>query len=159
LDRKGKGATMLIFGALLLIVCHLIFAFLLPATRSHLLAYATIVVLGVSFALVPAALWPSVPKIMDPRYLGSAYSLIFWVQNVGLCFVPMFIGSVLQAANTNNPAVIAAKATNADFIPYDYTIPLVIFATFGVLALIIALYLKVMDSKKHLGLEEPNIKK
>lgn len=159
LDRKGKGATMLIFGALLLIVCHLVFAFVLPATHSKLIAYTTIVILGISFALVPAALWPSVPKIMDPRYLGSAYSLIFWVQNVGLCFVPMLIGSVLQSSNANNPAVIAAKAANAEFIPYNYTLPLIIFASFGVLALIIALYLKVMDKKKHLGLEEPNIKK
>ena len=158
LDRKGKGATMLIFGALLLIICHLVFAFVLPATHSKLIAYTTIVILGISFALVPAALWPSVPKIMDPRYLGSAYSLIFWVQNVGLCFVPMLIGSVLQSSNANNPAVIAAKAANAD-IPYNYTLPLIIFASFGVLALIIALYLKIMDKKKHLGLEEPNIKK
>ncbi|MCQ2327125.1 MAG: MFS transporter [Bacteroidales bacterium] len=159
LDRKGKGATMLIFGALLLIICHLVFAFVLPATHSKLIAYTTIVILGISFALVPAALWPSVPKIMDPRYLGSAYSLIFWVQNVGLCFVPMLIGSVLQSSNANNPAVIAAKAANAEFIPYNYTLPLIIFASFGVLALIIALYLKIMDKKKHLGLEEPNIKK
>lgn len=159
LDRIGKGATMLMFGALLLIVCHLVFAFLLPATRSHILAYATIVLLGISFALVPAALWPSVPKIMDPRYLGSAYSLIFWVQNVGLCFVPMLIGSVLQSSNANNPEVIAAKAMNAEFVPYDYTVPLLIFASFGVLALLIAIYLKLMDKKKHLGLEEPNIKK
>lgn len=159
LDRQGKGATMLMFGALLLIICHLVFAFLLPATRSHILAYATIVVLGISFALVPAALWPSVPKIMDSRYLGSAYSLIFWVQNVGLCFVPMLIGSVLQSSNANNPEVIVAKAANAEFIPYNYTIPLLIFASFGILALIIAIYLKLMDKKKHLGLEEPNIKK
>lgn len=159
LDRKGKGATMLIFGALLLIICHLVFAFVLPATHSKLIAYTTIVILGISFALVPAALWPSVPKIMDPRYLGSAYSLIFWVQNVGLCFVPMLIGSVLQSSNANNPAVIAAKTANAEFIPYNYTLPLIIFASFGVLALIIALYLKIMDKKKNLGLEEPNIKK
>lgn len=159
LDRKGKGATMLIFGAMLLIICHLVFAFVLPATHSKLIAYVTIVVLGISFALVPAALWPSVPKIMDPRYLGSAYSLIFWVQNVGLCFVPMIIGNVLQSSNANNPAVIAAKAANAEFIPYNYTLPLIIFASFGVAALLIALYLKVMDSKQHLGLEEPNIKK
>lgn len=159
LDRKGKGATMLIFGAMLLIVCHLVFAFVLPATHSKLIAYVTIVVLGISFALVPAALWPSVPKIMDPRYLGSAYSLIFWVQNVGLCFVPMIIGNVLQSSNANNPAVIAAKEAGDSFIPYDYTMPLIIFASFGVAALLIALYLKAMDKKQHLGLEEPNIKK
>lgn len=158
LDKRGKGATMLIFGALLLIVCHLVFAFLLPATHSRLLAYATIVILGISFALVPAALWPSVPKIIDEKILGSAYCLIFWVQNIGLCFVPKLIGSVLESSNSTNPAVVAAKAAGAEFIPYDYTLPLVIFAGFGVLALLIALYLKALDRKRHLGLEEPNIK-
>src|SRR5574344_795475 len=160
LDNKGKGATMLIFGSLLLIICHLVFAFVLPSTHSELIAYSTIVILGVSFALVPAALWPSVPKIMDSRYLGSAYSLIFWVQNVGLCFVPMLIGKVLESSNANNPAVIAAKQAGGDtLIPYNYTMPLIIFACFGAAALVIAIYLKAMDKKKHLGLEEPNIKK
>lgn len=164
LDHKGKGATMLIWGALLLIFCHLIFAFALPATHSKLLAYSTIVILGVSFALVPAALWPSVPKIMEPRFLGSAYSLIFWVQNIGLCFVPLLIGTVLQAVNANNPAVIEAKqaienGATSTFIPYDYTIPLIIFAMFGVLAMVFAIYLKAIDKKYGYGLEEPNIKK
>ncbi len=169
LDRKGKGATMLICGSLLLIVCHLIFAFAVPATGSSLLAYVTIVVLGISFALVPAALWPSVPKIIEERVLGSAYCLIFWVQNIGLCFVPLLIGNVLDSSNLNNPAVIAAKAAIEQlkaegvespdvFIPYDYTTPLVIFACFGVAALVIALYLKVLDKQKGYGLEEPNIK-
>ncbi len=159
LDNKGKGATMLIWGSLLLIACHLIFAFLLPSTHSHVLAYTTIVVLGISFALVPAALWPSVPKIMDARYLGSAYSLIFWVQNIGLCFVPMLIGNVLESSNATNPAVVAAKAANAEFIPYDYTLPLIIFSMFGVLALFFAIYLKVLDKKNNFGLEQPNIQK
>mgnify|MGYP002622344923 FL=1 len=159
LDHKGKGATMLIFGALLLIVCHLVFAFALPATHSRLLAYATIVILGISFALVPAALWPSVPKIIPDKILGSAYNLIFWVQNIGLCFVPLLIGSVLESSNAGNAAVQAAKAAGAEFIPYNYTVPLVIFACFGVAALLVAIYLKALDSKKHLGLEEPNIVK
>lgn len=159
LDRKGKGATMLILGALLLICCHLVFAFILPVTHSSLIAYATIVILGISFSLVPAALWPSVPKIIDEKILGSAYCLIFWVQNIGLCFVPMFIGKVLAASNANNPAVEAARAAGAEFIPYDYTIPLVIFSVFGVLALVIAIYLKVLDRKRGLGLELPNIQK
>ena len=158
LDRKGKGATMLIGGAMLLICCHLIFAFVLPETKSALLAYSTIVLLGISFALVPAALWPSVPKIIDEKVLGSAYCLIFWVQNIGLCFVPNLIGSLLTSTNEDNPAVVAAKAANADFIPYDYTVPLVVFAGFGVLALLIALYLKAVDKKRGYGLEEPNIK-
>ncbi len=157
LDHKGKGATMLIWGAILLIFCHLIFAFALPATHSKLLAYSTIVVLGVSFSLVPAALWPSVPKIIDEKILGSAYSLIYWVQNIGLCFVPLLIGKVLDASNANNPAVQAARAAGDSFIPYNYTVPLVIFAGFGILALLVALYLKVLDRKRGLGLELPNI--
>ena len=158
LDHKGKGASMLMWGSLLLIACHLIFAFLLPATHSHLLAYATIVLLGISFALVPAALWPSVPKIIDEKVLGSAYCLIFWVQNFGLCFVPMLIGSVLASANADNPAVIAAKAAGDEFIPYNYTVPLVIFACFGIAALLLAAYLKIIDKKHNYGLELPNIK-
>ena len=159
LDHKGKGATMLIWGSLLLIACHLVFAFVLPATHSKLIAYATIVLLGISFALVPAALWPSVPKIIPEKILGSAYNLIFWVQNIGLCFVPLLIGSVLQAVNANNPEVIAAQQAGAEFIPYNYTVPLIIFACFGVAALFVALYLKALDARKHLGLEEPNIVK
>ena len=102
LDKRGKGATMLILGAILMISCHLVFALVLPKHPNLLLAYAAIVVLGVSFSLVPAALWPSVPKLMPERYLGSAYSLIFWVQNVGLCLVPYIIGVVL---NSTNPGV------------------------------------------------------
>ena len=110
---------MLIYGAFLLIICHLVFAFALPATGSKLLAYATIVLLGISFALVPAALWPSVPKIIDEKILGSAYCLIFWVQNIGLCFVPKLIGSVLESSNATNAAVIAAKQAGAALIPYN----------------------------------------
>ena len=149
---------MLMGGALLLICCHLIFAFVLPETKSAVLAYSTIVLLGISFALVPAALWPSVPKIIDEKILGSAYCLIFWVQNIGLCFVPKLIGNLLTSTNADNPAVIAAKASGADFIPYDYTVPLVVFACFGVAALVIAIYLKAIDKKCGYGLEEPNIK-
>lgn len=158
LDHKGKGATMLMWGAVLLIACHLVFAFVLPATHSTLIAYSTIVLLGISFALVPAALWPSVPKIIDEKVLGSAYCLIFWVQNIGLCFVPMLIGSVLASSNADNPAVIAAKEAGAEFIPYNYTTPLVIFALFGIAALVLSIYLKVIDRKNGFGLEEPNIK-
>ena len=170
LDRRGKGATMLIYGALLLIMCHLIFAFVLPATHSKVIAYATIVVLGISFALVPAALWPSVPKIIEEKVLGSAYCLIFWVQNIGLCLVPLLIGYVLDTVNAGNPVVqqqlaqleqwkaAGIEAPESFFIHYDYTIPMIIFAGFGVLALVFAIYLKTLDKKKHFGLELPNIK-
>ena len=170
LDRRGKGATMLIYGAMLLIVCHLVFAFVLPATHSKAVAYITIVVLGISFALVPAALWPSVPKIIEEKVLGSAYCLIFWVQNIGLCLVPLLIGYVLDGVNANNPVVqqelaqletwknLGEEAPENFFIHYNYTVPMIIFACFGILALLFAIYLKALDKKKHYGLEEPNIK-
>ena len=271
LDKKGKGATMLMWGSLLLICCHLIFAFVVPATSSPLIAYATIVILGISFALVPAALWPSVPKIIEEKVLGSAYCLIFWVQNIGLCFVPVLIGNLLASSNAENelvqqtktfvesyqntlsaidrndsktfdiaytgaieefatlekkheelsqenktPAVemtykaaleasetlkknhddIVAymnehptapktssgfwdflskdskettllterqdelsKAGSGIFVPYRFTVPLLLFAGFGILAFLFAIYLKALDRKKGYGLELPNIQK
>ncbi|MCM1522442.1 MAG: MFS transporter [Muribaculaceae bacterium] len=149
LDHKGKGATMLMLGAILMIVCHLTFAFVVPATKSELITYSAIVVLGISFSLVPAALWPSVPKVMDKRFLGSAYSLIFWVQNIGLAFVPIIIGQVLTATN---PGI-------DDPMQYDYTAPMCVFASLGVLALIFGIILKAMDTRNHYGLEKPNILK
>ncbi len=155
LDRRGKGATMLMCGAVLMIICHTTFALLLPMYPSRLLAYVAIVVLGVSFSLVPAALWPSIPKIMDKRFLGSAYSLIFWVQNFGLSFTPMLIGWALEKTN---PGVAEKIAANVEGVAYNYTYPMLIFASLGVLALICALWLKAEDRRNHYGLEEPNVK-
>lgn len=149
LDRKGKGASMLILGAVLMIVCHLIFAFVVPTTQSVIITIAAIIVLGISFSLVPAALWPSVPKLIDGKLLGSAYALIFWIQNIGLYAFPMIIGSVLKASN---PGV-------TDPLKYNYTVPMVVFASLGVAALFLGLYLKAIDRKGGYGLEEPNIKK
>ena len=152
LDRKGKGASMLVLGAILLIACHLTFAFILPAFKGNavggvIVAYATILVLGASFSLVPAALWPSVPKLVDAKVIGSAYALIFWIQNIGLWLFPMLIGKVLDKTN---PGV-------TDPTQFNYTAPLIVFACLGVAALVLGLVLKVVDRKKHLGLEEPNI--
>jgi hypothetical protein len=250
LDKKGKGASMLILGAILMITCHLIFALVLPKYPNLLLAYSAIVVLGVSFSLVPAALWPSVPKLMPERYLGSAYSLIFWVQNVGLCLVPLLIGIVLDstnpgisdafknksqtetlqakvdyidqinaleadikgyeeyvaelnaaeqeiteenqyasfdvaAAETELQTLIDGKAAKGisdnfdydqamaeldalraekieknltDTPKYNYTTTMLIFVSFGVLALFFGFWLKIEDKKKGYGLELPNIK-
>ena len=149
LDHKGKGATMLIFGAVLMTICHLIFAFVLPAYPSTIIAYGSIVLLGVSFSLVPAALWPSVPKIMETRYLGSAYSLIFWIQNIGLCLFPMIFGYALKFFNEGRAVGEA----------YDYTRPMLIFVSCGVAALLLGMLLKHEDKKKGYGLELPNIKK
>ena len=140
LDHKGKGASMLMIGAVIMIVCHLSFAFLLPVFPYKWFAVLLIVILGVSFSLVPAALWPSVPKIIDEKILGSAYCLIFWVQNIGLCLVPLLIGVVLNATG-------------------GYLVPMIIFSSFGVLAFIFSLLLKVEDRRKGFGLELPNISK
>ena len=148
LDRKGKGASMLMLGAILMILCHLSFALLLPATESVLVAYLSIILLGISFSLVPAALWPSVPKLVDGKLLGSAYAVIFWIQNIGLYAFPMIIGSVIQSSN---PGV-----TNP--LEYNYTVPMLVFASLGVLALLLGFWLKTEDKKKGYGLEEPNIK-
>ncbi|MCQ2167820.1 MAG: MFS transporter [Bacteroidales bacterium] len=140
LDRVGKGATMLMAGSVIMIACHLSFAFLLPAVPEKWLALTLIVILGVSFSLVPAALWPSVPKIIDEKILGSAYCLIFWVQNIGLCLVPMLIGSLRN--NTGS-----------------YLVPMIVFSSFGVLAFFFSILLKAEDKKKGYGLELPNIQK
>ncbi len=153
LDHHGKAASMLILGSLLLIACHLTFAFVLPAFKSSAIggiaiAYATILVLGASFSLVPASLWPSVPKLVDAKVIGSAYALIFWIQNIGLWLFPLLIGQVLDKTN---PGV-------TDPTHFNYTAPLIMLACLGVAAFILGLILKVVDKKKGLGLEEPNIK-
>ncbi len=140
LDKVGKGASMLMAGACVMIVCHLSFAFLLPVLPYKWFATLLIVILGVSFSLVPAALWPSVPKIIDEKILGSAYCLIFWVQNIGLCLVPVLIGNLRQATG-------------------GYLVPMIVFASFGVLAFIFSILLKKEDKKKGYGLELPNIQK
>ena len=163
-DHKGKAASMLMIGSLLLILCHLTFAFILPLFKGNavggvIVAYVTILVLGASFSLVPAALWPSVPKLVDEKIIGSAYALIFWIQNIGLWLFPLLIGKVLDNTNPqiiealNNGTITAEEAATS----YNYTAPLVMLACLGVAALAIGVYLKSVDKKKHLGHEETNI--
>lgn len=146
-DRHGKGATIMLIGAVMLIGVHALFA--LPLLNYWWFATIIMIVLGIAFSLVPSAMWPSVPKIIPEKQLGTAYALIFWVQNWGLMGVPALIGWVLdrycKLGGEGQPA-------------YDYTLPMTIFACFGVLALIIALMLKAEDKKKGYGLEEANIK-
>lgn len=139
LDFRGKGASMLMIGAVIMVACHLGFAFLLPLFPYKWLAVTLVAVLGVSFSLVPAALWPSVPKIIDEKILGSAYCLIFWVQNIGLCFVPMLIGHLHTTTG-------------------GYQVPMIVFSCFGVLAFFFSILLKKEDQKKGYGLELPNKK-
>ncbi len=164
-DHKGKAASMLVIGSVLLIICHLTFAFILPMFRGNtsggiIIAYLTILVLGASFSLVPASLWPSVPKLVDAKIIGSAYALIFWIQNIGLWLFPLLIGKVLDKTNPKlvedlkNGVITPEQAA----VSYDYTAPLVMLACLGVAALVLGFVLKAVDKKKGLGLEEPNIK-
>ena len=186
-DHKGKAASMLLFGSLLLIICHLAFAFVLPMFSNSpvggvIVAYATILVLGASFSLVPAALWPSVPKLVDEKIIGSAYAVIFWIQNIGLWLFPLVIGKVLDKTNPQITEAIknaklasqeavasgvltkeqAAEQLNQTIeklsVSYNYTWPLIVFASLGAAALLIGIILKAVDKKKHLGLEEGTIK-
>lgn len=164
-DYRGKAATMLILGSLLLIACHLTFAFILPMFKGSVVggvvvAYLTILVLGASFSLVPASLWPSVPKLVDDKIIGSAYALIFWIQNIGLWLFPLLIGKVLDATNQDiNEAVEAGRMTAEKASEsYNYTWPLVMLACLGVAALVLGFVLKYIDTKKHYGLELPNVK-
>ena len=157
-DKKGKGATIMLIGSVMLLLAHVIFS--IPSIDSYIVAIILILFLGVTFSLVPSAMWPSVPKIIPEKQLGTAYALIFWVQNWGLMGIPWVIG---KALDYSNPEVLAAKAAKAAgdvnvVIPvYDYTLPMQIFAIVGGLSIIVALLLKAEDKKKGYGLELPNI--
>jgi MFS family permease len=150
-DKKGRGATIMIIGSLLLILVHVLFA--LPLMNYWWFAAFIMIVLGVAFSLVPSAMWPSVPKIIPQKLLGSAYALIFWVQNIGLGFVPLFIGYVLDKYCRAGVRVV----NGTEVTQYNYTLPMVIFALFGIVALLLALMLKREDARKGYGLEKPNV--
>jgi MFS family permease len=158
-DKKGKGATMMIIGALLIVFVHTIFS--LPILNYWFIAVVLVIILGIALSLVPSAMWPSAPKIIPEKQLGTAFSLIFWIQNWGLMGVPALIGYVLDKTN---PEVLAAKEQIANGVAdvtvpvYDYTYPMIIFAILGVLAVFVAMLLKAEDKKKGYGLELPNIK-
>ena len=153
LDNKGKGATMMIFGSALLMLAHLTFA-LVPLTI--VIAIISIVVLGIAFSLIPASMWPSVPKIVEERYLGSAYALVFFIQNIGLFFFPWLIGKILEVVNPGVSERIAAGDPTA---VYNYTVPMLVFATLGFLAIILGYLLRREDRIMNYGLEAPNKKK
>ena len=151
-DKKGKGATIMILGAVLLIIVHIIFY--LPFITSVIAAFFNVLLLGIAFSLVPSAMWPSVPKIIPDKQLGSAYALIFWIQNFGLWGIPLAVGIVLDRTN---PGVAAAKAAGEN-VTYNYQTTWMIFVALTILALIVSLLLKAEDKRKGYGLELPNIK-
>lgn len=148
-DRIGKGATLMIIGSVMLTCVHILFA--LPILDTPWFAIILMILLGVAFSLVPSAMWPSVPKIIPMKQLGSAYAIIFYIQNIGLSLVPVLIGSVIEHYSKQ---ILPNGNTT-----YDFTIPMAIFACFGIAAVIIAIALHVLDTKKHYGLEQANIKK
>lgn len=151
-DRKGKGATIMIIGSALLITVHILFA--MPILNYWWFAAFIAIILGIAFSLVPSAMWPSVPKIIPEKLLGSAYALIFWVQNIGLGFVPLLIGWLL-----NEYCIVGERVVDGQtFIQYDYTMPMCVFACFGIVALMLAIALKKEDKRNGYGLEKPNIK-
>jgi MFS family permease len=151
-DRKGKGASIMIIGAILLIAVHTLFS--IPFLNFKPVAIALIVILGIGFSLVPSAMWPSVPKIIPEKQLGTAYALIFWVQNWGLMGVPALIGWVLDKY-----CITGSRLIDGVSVPtYNYTLPMIIFTCFGLLALLFAFLLKAEDKKKGYGLQLPNIK-
>jgi len=140
----------MLIGSVMLLIAHSIFA--IPVIDNYIVAIGLILFLGVTFSLVPSAMWPSVPKIIPEKQLGTAYALIFWVQNWGLMGVPLLIGVVLDK-------YCQVFDANGEFSHYDYTIPMMIFASTGLLAIIVAVMLKAEDKKKGYGLELPNIEK
>jgi len=140
-------------GSILLIFVHAMFS--IPFLDMKFLAIVLILILGVGFSLVPSAMWPSVPKIIPERQLGTAYALIFWVQNWGLMGVPYLIGIVLEKYCITGQVMREGVSVNT----YDYTLPMLIFTGFGVLAFVFALLLKAEDKKKGYGLQLPNIQK
>lgn len=142
-DKVGKGATLMILGSILLTCVHLVFS--IPGITSVGIAIAMMVVLGIAFGLVPSAMWPSVPKIIPMRLLGTAYALIFFIQNIGLSMVPIWIGKINQA-NTDASGMI------------DYTQTMTTFAGFGIVAIVISVLLLVEDKKKGYGLQQANMK-
>jgi len=165
IDKKGKAASMLMLGSILLIICHLTFAFVLPLFKGQeiggvVLAFGTILVLGASFSLVPASLWPSVPKLVDQKVIGSAYALIFWIQNIGLWLFPLLIGKILKFSNTDIVDKVEAGLITSQeaAVSYNYTNPLIMLACLGAVALVLGFVLKKWDKEKGIGLELPNIK-
>ena len=141
-DKIGKGATLMIIGSALLTLVHLLFA--MPFMNVWWFAVIVMILLGIAFSLVPSAMWPSVPKIIPLKQLGSAYAIIFYIQNIGLSMVPVLIGNVIDSNTVNGTT--------------DYTVPMLIFALFGVIAVVISSALKIVDKKYNYGLEEKNEK-
>ncbi len=140
-DRKGRSATAMIIGAATLLFVHLIFAL------TNLQPHFFLILLGVSFSLVPAAMWPSMVRLVKEKEIGTAYGLMYSVQNLGLWGVPILAGIILDRTNPGTPEVL------------NYTPTILMFASLSLLGLLFALMLKWEDSRRHFGVELPLNKK
>jgi len=155
-DKKGKGATIMIIGALMLVGIHALFS--VPGINNWIYAVCLTVLLGISFSLVPSAMWPAVTKIIPEKQLGSAYALIFWVQNIGLMLVPLLIGVVLDKYCITGTKIQVIDGVETKITQYDYTLPMLIFTVIAILSVFVAVLLRREDSRKGYGLEEANMK-
>ena len=152
-DHKGKGASIMLLGAFMLFGVHLIL--FIPGITSIAIGAIAVLVLGVAFSLVPSAMWPSVPKIIPEHLLGTAFALIFYIQNIGLSGIPLLLGIVLDKTN---PGVAEQLSAGQDVV-YNYTYTMLVFVVLSGLAVLVAFSLKRDDKKEGYGLELPNIKK
>lgn len=155
-DKKGKAASIMVLGSIILVIVHLLFS--IPSLNSFSIAIGLVMLLGIAFSLVPSAMWPAVAKIIPHNKLGTAYAMIFWVQNWGLMGVPLLIGYVLEKYCITGTVTKVVEGKEQFISQYNYTIPMLIFACFGVLAIVFAFLLKAEDKKKGYGLELPNVK-
>ncbi len=152
IDKRGHAASIMMLGAGMLIFVHLIYA--LPFIHAAWVAIALMIILGIAFSLVPSAMWPSVAKIFPVKQLGTAYALIFFIQNIGLWGIPALIGNVLETYCISETIVKNGETTTI----YDYTLPMCIFTAIACLSLVVALLLRVADRKYGYRLEEANLK-
>ncbi|MBN2481776.1 MAG: MFS transporter [Bacteroidales bacterium] len=145
-DYRGKSASVMILGSILLILAHFTFTF------TSVTPYIPMFILGIAFSLVPAAMWPSVAKIIDTHKIGTAYGIMFSVQNLGLWAFPLLMGVILDRSNPGiTPEMVAEKLA-----VYNYTNTILMLLFLGLLGIVFALLLKREDRKSGFGLELPN---
>jgi len=145
-DTRGKSASMMVYSSILLILSHLTLTF------TQINPIVPMALLGIAFSLIPAAMWPGVAKIIDQKRLGTAYGIMFSVQDFGLWLYTILIGMVLDKTN---PGVTAAMV-EAGTARYDYTYAILMLAIIGIVGIVFALLLKREDKTSGFGLELPN---
>ena len=142
-DKVGKATSWMILGSVIVFLAHIIIGF---APASDAWGYLSICFLGIGYSLVPSAMWPSVPKIIPEKNLGTAYSMIYFIQNLGMLTVPIFAGRILG----NEELDKVVRSVHAEYI----------FIGLGVVAISVSLLLKISAKKNpQLALDEPNLKK